>query len=97
MGTRRARQGLQEDPALFAGVRPFQPGDSRRRLHWRATARVGQPVSKKFEPSTIRETLIALDVQTTDAAYWVMVFSRARANSGVARGDWRSPLFTGGG
>jgi uncharacterized protein (DUF58 family) len=74
MGTRRARQGLHEDPALFSGVRPFQLGDSRRRLHWRATARVGRPVSKRFDPSTVRETLIALDVQTTDAAYWVMVY-----------------------
>ncbi|HVA85163.1 MAG TPA: DUF58 domain-containing protein, partial [Candidatus Saccharimonadales bacterium] len=45
MGSIRARHGLHEDPALFAGVRPFQFGDPRRRLHWRATARTGQPVS----------------------------------------------------
>ena len=66
IGDRRARQGLIHDPALFGGVRPFEPGDSLRRIHWRATARLGEPVSRRFEPARGREVLIALDVQTID-------------------------------
>jgi len=74
LGERRARFGLHPDPSLFAGVRPFQPGDPRRAVHWRATARLGQPVSKRYEPATIRRTVIALDVQTNEEPYWMMVY-----------------------
>jgi len=74
LGGHRARQGLHEDPALFAGVRPYQPGDPRTRLHWRATARTGRPVSKRFEPATLRQTMIALDVQTFEGPHWEMTF-----------------------
>ena len=74
MGTRRARHGLLEDPALFAGVRPFQPGDPRRRIHARATARIGRPVSRRYEPSIARDVVIAMDVQTHDGPYWLMAY-----------------------
>jgi uncharacterized protein (DUF58 family) len=71
-GALQARHSLFEDPALFAGVRPYQPGDSLRRIHWRATARVGSPVTKRFDPSRAREVLIALDVQTIPGPYWAL-------------------------
>jgi uncharacterized protein (DUF58 family) len=74
LGERRSRHGIHHDPALFAGVRPYQPTDPRRSVHWRATARMGQPVSKRFEPATSRRTLIALDVQTNEEPYWMMVY-----------------------
>lgn len=73
-GTRVARHGLLEDPALFAGVRPFQFGDPRPRLHQRATARAGRPLSKRFEPSTVREVCLAVDVQTQDGPRWLLAF-----------------------
>jgi len=60
----RARRGLLEDPARFAGVRPYSPGDPLRRIHARASARLGVPVTKRFEPSRERQVLIALDIQT---------------------------------
>lgn len=72
LGTLRARHGLFEDPSLFAGVRPYQRGDSLRRIHWRSTARTGAAVSKRFEPSRAREVLIALDVQTTPGPHWAL-------------------------
>ena len=59
----RAKAGLTEDPSRFAGVRPYAPGDPLRRIHPRASARLGAPVTKRFEPSRDREVLIALDVQ----------------------------------
>lgn len=74
IGDRRARRGLFHDPALFGGVRPFQPGDSLRRVHWRATARLGTPVSKRFEPARGREVLIAIDVQTIEGPHWEMTY-----------------------
>ncbi|MFI5254019.1 MAG: DUF58 domain-containing protein [Candidatus Limnocylindrales bacterium] len=73
-GTRPTRLGLVEDPSLFAGVRPFQAGDPRRRVHERATARVGRPVSKRFEPSTARQVVVALDVQTHDGPAWLLEY-----------------------
>lgn len=66
----RARTGLDEDPSRFAGVRPYAPGDPIRRIHARTSARVGRPMTKRFEPSREREVLIAVDVQTSDDPAW---------------------------
>ncbi len=71
-GAARVQRGLFEDPTRFAGIRPYQPGDSLRRVHWKATARLGTPVSRRFEPAQERELIIALDVQTIAGQYWVM-------------------------
>ena len=69
-GQDRARSGLSEDPSRFAGIRDYVPGDPIRRIHPRASARLGRPVVKRFEPSRDREVLIALDVQTTSGPAW---------------------------
>jgi uncharacterized protein (DUF58 family) len=71
LGERRARHSLTVDPALFAGVRPFQPGDSMRQVHWRATARLGSIVSRRLEPARGRNTVLVVDVQTLDGSYWL--------------------------
>ncbi|MEX1363765.1 MAG: DUF58 domain-containing protein [Nannocystaceae bacterium] len=42
-GQRRARAGD------YHGLRPFRDGDEWRRVHWRATARLGQPVVREHE------------------------------------------------
>lgn len=73
-GVERVRAGLTEDPARFAGVRPYAPGDPLRRIHQRASARLGRPVTKRFEPSRDREVLIALDVQTEHGPAWDVSF-----------------------
>ncbi len=74
IGDRRARRSLFVDPALYSGVRPFQQGDSLRRVHWRATARLGTPVSRRYEPAQGREVLLALDVQTLPGPHWQMTW-----------------------
>jgi uncharacterized protein (DUF58 family) len=66
----RARRGLVEDPSRFAGIRPYSPGDPIRRIHGRASARLGTPMTKKFEPSRERDVLIALDLQTEPGPTW---------------------------
>jgi uncharacterized protein (DUF58 family) len=73
LGDRRAKRSLFSDPALFGGVRPFQAGDPLKRVHWRASARIGQPVSRRYEPARGREVVIVLDVQTIeDQPHWEM-------------------------
>ncbi|MBV9577417.1 MAG: DUF58 domain-containing protein [Chloroflexi bacterium] len=62
------RQWLFEDPMRTVGVRDYRPGDSPRRLHWKATARVpGQTWQVKvFEPTTSHRLYILLNVNTSD-------------------------------
>lgn len=75
LGERRAPRSLVADPALFSGVRPFQAGDSLRRVHWRATARLGSAVSRRYEPARGRTVVIALDVQTiAGVPHWEMSY-----------------------
>ena len=71
LGIRRATQSLFHDPALFAGVRPYKPGDAPRERHWRASARTGRPLTKRFEPSHERQVMIVLDVQTGPGPHWM--------------------------
>ena len=71
-GATRVERGLFEDPALFAGVRPYQHGDPLRRVHWKATARLNRPVSRRFDPVQERDVVIALDMQTIAGPFWVM-------------------------
>ena len=64
IGERPTRTGRIDDPSRFAGVRPYIAGDPVRRLHWRATARLGQPVVKRFDPARERDVVIVLDIET---------------------------------
>jgi uncharacterized protein (DUF58 family) len=77
IGERRARRSLFVDPSLYGGVRPFQPGDSLRRVHWRASARLGVPVSRRYEPARGREVVVVLDVQTLPGPHWEMTWDEA--------------------
>ncbi|HEY3165012.1 MAG TPA: DUF58 domain-containing protein [Candidatus Limnocylindrales bacterium] len=69
-GQDRARSGLTEDPARFAGIREYSPGDPLRRIHPRASARLGRPVVRRFEPSRDREVLVALDIEASTGPAW---------------------------
>jgi len=72
VGSAKARKGLYEEPSLFAGVRPYEPGDQLRRIHWKATARLGVPVSRRYDPAREREVLIAVDMQTMPGLSWML-------------------------
>lgn len=69
-GVARARRGLFQDPARFAGVRPYVPGDERRRIHARTSARLGRPMTKVFEPSRERELLLVVDAGVAGGLPW---------------------------
>ncbi|MCV0404196.1 MAG: DUF58 domain-containing protein [Chloroflexi bacterium] len=74
LGSARARSSLFTDPARPAGVRRYERGDPMRRIHWRATARLGEPVSRRYEPVHERQVLLAIDLQTVPGPYWLMLF-----------------------
>ncbi|WP_067619700.1 DUF58 domain-containing protein [Alicyclobacillus acidiphilus] len=64
------------DETLLKGVRPYQFGDPARHIHWRASARLGQIVSKQFFSSTEPRALLILNAQFTDP-YWMKTGSPA--------------------
>lgn len=74
LGVTRARASLFTDPSRYAGVRAYQPGDPLRRVHWRATARAGMPMSRRYEPVNERHVLLAVDLQTVPGPHWLMLY-----------------------
>jgi uncharacterized protein (DUF58 family) len=65
-GERKSALRLLEDPLRVAGVRPYMPGDEPRRVHWKATARLGALQSKIYEPATRHTLAVFVDVRTFD-------------------------------
>ncbi len=70
LGDSRSVQRLHEDPTLLAGARDYVAGDSPRRMHWKATARLSRLQVKTFDPSATLDVLIALDVATVAQGSW---------------------------
>lgn len=65
-----AAQSVQPRPGPageFIGVRDYRPGDARRQVHWRATARAGRLIVKEFAEETQPGLTIALDLRATAA------------------------------
>src|SRR5436309_15931731 len=63
-GERRAPRRLLEDPSRVIGVRDYAYGDSLRRIHWKATARMMQLQSKVYEATTTYTLVLFLNVAT---------------------------------
>jgi uncharacterized protein (DUF58 family) len=61
LGEYSNKRPLLEDPLRVAGVRDYVIGDDPRRIHWKATARLGTLQSKLYEPSSLRRFLVLLD------------------------------------
>lgn len=68
-GEIRANKSLFEDPLRTVGIREWQSSDSQRRVHWKATARQQQLLSRVYEPSEEQQIQIFLNV-TTMARHW---------------------------
>jgi uncharacterized protein (DUF58 family) len=47
----------------FIGVRDYRPGDSRRHVHWRSTARAGRLIVKEYAEETQLGLTLALDLR----------------------------------
>lgn len=63
-GDRRVQRRLFEDPARVIGVRDYQPHDSFRMVHWKASARVSKLQTKIYEPTRGTNLVVALNIAT---------------------------------
>ena len=59
----KRRRSLEEDE--FFGLRPWRAGDGRKHIHWRSTAKFGQPIVKQHEQPENRDFAMVLDLQIT--------------------------------
>lgn len=57
------RQGPSDD--VFFGLREYRYGDSPRHIHWRTTARLGEPAVRQFEQQRRFDLCLMLDVWST--------------------------------
>ncbi len=63
-GETKARQHIFEDPMRTIGVRDYQPGDSFKHIHWKATARQHRLQTRVYEPTTSYNLVVFLNVAT---------------------------------
>jgi uncharacterized protein (DUF58 family) len=61
-GEGRIRRRTHNVTPNVAGLRPYQPGDSYNRIHWPATARLGEPMVKQFELDPASDIWVVLDL-----------------------------------
>ena len=59
-------QDLSSNDVSFHALREYQPGDDRRAIHWRTTARVGQLMVRQFEETRRAHLLIVLPTSLED-------------------------------
>src|SRR5579871_1459337 len=64
-----ARPPVLEDPARFAGIRDYQPGDPMKWVDWKATARRMKLQTRVFAPTTLQHVVILLNAQTMAHAW----------------------------
>lgn len=58
MGTRR--RGMDQEE--FHALRHWRSGDSKKHIHWRTTARFGQPIVRQFDQKDDQDIAIVLDL-----------------------------------
>lgn len=68
-GNQRSQRRLFEDPNIPIGVRPYQPMDDLRRIHWPATARSGNLQVKVYQPVSAQVMIVCLNVSTASQAW----------------------------
>jgi uncharacterized protein (DUF58 family) len=64
LGETTAERRIFEDPTRVVGVRDYSPRDSRRHIHWKATARRQELQVKVFEPTTTLKVAIFLAIDS---------------------------------
>ena len=57
-GQRHDRTSQQQE---YHGLRDYRPGDSPRWIHWRTSARLGQPMVKEFEQQNEQDLAVLID------------------------------------
>ena len=64
LGETTAERRVFEDPTRVIGVRDYSPRDSRRHIHWKATARRQGLQVKVFEPTTTLKVALCLAIDS---------------------------------
>jgi uncharacterized protein (DUF58 family) len=94
------RTGLNE--AEFYGLRPWATGDSRRWIHWRTTARLGELSVRQFERQQRRQLCVMLDLyqadmnETSEPLEKCLAFMATLATSMAVRGGDRLAVAVAG-
>jgi len=90
---------LQTTP-LATSIRPYAPGDSMNRIHWRTTARLGEIQVKEFEVEQTADAWVILDLQRSiqagsgDASTTEVAVSAAASIAHKAIGENRAVGLT---
>lgn len=58
-----ARRSLLADPFLVRGIRPYQPGDPVRDIHWAATARTGETQVRLHDPAAQMRLMVVFNME----------------------------------
>ncbi len=61
----RTRQRAYEDPTELAELRPMRPGDNPKKIHWKTTARMGEPYVREHELKATADVIIVVDLNET--------------------------------
>jgi uncharacterized protein (DUF58 family) len=93
-GSTNARPPALEDPARFAGIRDYQPGDPRRWVDWKASARRLKLQTRIYAPTTQPTVIVALNVQTMAFSWQGYDSERLEAAIAVAATSIRDALAT---
>ncbi len=67
----------------FFALRPYQEGDELRRLHWPATARLGQPVVRELEAGALHRVRLQLEPGVTGDPSFEAEVERVAAEAGL--------------
>ena len=68
MGQAKAAASAGVSEGEFFGLRPWETGDSRRWIHWRTTARMGEVAVRQFEQRHQRQICVLLDLASHNEA-----------------------------
>ncbi len=66
LGELVSKNRLLTDPFLIRGIRPYQPGDLVRDVHWQATARTDELQIRVHDHTVCTRLLVVLNAQWTD-------------------------------
>jgi uncharacterized protein (DUF58 family) len=69
-GSARTTRRLFEDISRPMGVRDYRPEDGFRRIHWPATARIGQLQTRVYQPISGLDLIVCLNIATFDP-HWL--------------------------
>ncbi len=66
------RRWIMPDPMLVNGIREYRPGDSRKDVHWGATARTGSLQVKTHDYTVSPRVMLCFNCQINDQLYGAM-------------------------